>query len=508
MRSIFCLFVVLLLQSSLHAQDTLFMNNKPIVTKILVITEDSVHYKYFDNLDGPIYKIPTYHVQGITYANGIKEKIVLYLPFRVSEPLEPKLWFDSAYFVKHQYKLYVTDLFSRRLTLGYEYRFSKNWSLDVSAFYQSPAVRKKSPRANISGYFKDAREGSSIALSLQRTLGHVIGKSNGRISIGPQFSFYNDHVSHLTFQVPTNNIPNQSVEIYDLSQKRNGFGKFAKLNFQLNGRYTGIDFFVVAGAYSFFTKTIYNYYSNNPNYFNAYNNYWKPAGISENIKPLSHEEVNSGYTEALHLQVGATILLRQPSAKSFKVIRHYFDSIRFPLKNFVCYIPTELFDGALGFSYGRLIYPYHLSSFNHISTNIIPSSNSASLSNGLLTQFNKHYILSKKLVDMSSSLNFNFSKHQQSFFFMGIMGRTALFEGNYNKQSFLLQKNYLYLNTGVLMRTDNEYHFTCLLNVAAGSYRDNYLSGKPQYVPPQNKNRVRTYPVNAFHFSIQFGYSF
>lgn len=77
----------------------LLQNADELAVRIFEIDEQTIKYKRCDNMDGPIYSIKKNKVAMITYANGIKEKVIAEPEpiakkshaLRIELPIEPKL---------------------------------------------------------------------------------------------------------------------------------------------------------------------------------------------------------------------------------------------------------------------------------------------------------------------------------------------------------------------------------------------------------------------------------
>lgn len=76
MKKIFLLAALALTAASVSAQDIITKNNADeIKAKVVKVGADEIEYKDWDNLDGPVYTIPTRDVFTIKYANGKRDVV-------------------------------------------------------------------------------------------------------------------------------------------------------------------------------------------------------------------------------------------------------------------------------------------------------------------------------------------------------------------------------------------------------------------------------------------------
>ena len=75
MKKIFCLFVTLMLFAvSANAQDVVVLKDGSFLNaKVIEITETTIRYKKWENIDGPTYTMSKEKILAINYENGTKE---------------------------------------------------------------------------------------------------------------------------------------------------------------------------------------------------------------------------------------------------------------------------------------------------------------------------------------------------------------------------------------------------------------------------------------------------
>lgn len=180
------------------------------------------------------------------------------------------------------------------------------------------------------------------------------------------------------------------------------------------------------------------------------------------------------------------------------------DSINYGHKNIILFNPVQFIDGAIGLNYFRVISKLHMSVSGEFD--IGRKNASPLISDGILHEHNRNYVLAHKNSDFNLGANYNFFTKWKSFAYVGVLFRMAQFEGSYSNHLFTINKYYHFLNFGFVGKTG--YGLSYSANVAIGKYYNDYLKNDPleyqkiDYV--QNISNQGT----TFYLSMNLGYSF
>ncbi len=491
MKKLFLLIMFFCCNFKTIAQDkVLFTDSSVVEVNITEISDTHVSYKMVINPDGPLYVIPEYQIARVTFKNGtIKE----YRPAS-GKPIVEKLdkinstVLEPPSTKKNFFRYYFTDIFAYKLSFGYERLLNSKYSFEFDCFYKFPAHLDAIYSGHLSSGFLESFQGGELRSGLSK---HFTLKKR-TLSVGFCLSYREQTFANKYYFL---NYPEDGAYLF--SQTKRGIGLFNKTNIQFKPRRSGIEFFVLIGGYLCFTK-------------NKYIQYW-PSNSSRNvisdpslIPPIKNYYLRSGFAALPYINFGFDLKIKQPEdGRRAQRIEERKKS-QFSRKNIILYDIFTLADGNVGGTYMRIIYPRALSLSGSVSFNT-NKNNSCTFSNGTLIEQNRNYYLSRRLFDVNTGVNHNFSIDQQSFGFVGIMSRLARFEGTCYSHDFTLDKYYAGLNLGALARSDKGLSF--LTSLQFGYYFNNYTKGNAN--PYMNQYGANICDIGVFfNLSFQFGYSF
>lgn len=479
-KLIFCFF----LSAQLCAQDKIYLTNGEIINGLVKeINPEHIKYKLNSGKDTNDHSLKRSNVAVIEYLNGLHDTLNEPIGFGKNNPYR---------IGKNAYRYYFTDiLYYSKLSFGYERVLSKKLSFEADGFYKFIP----SGAGHNSFRWEDAIYHSSEGAEIRTGLSRHYYTQIGRSSYGVSLSYRQQSFSNVT--VEENRIGHVDNGVYNLSQKKKGLGLLLKYNYCFNSRRSDFEFFIIGGPYLCYTKNKYQWYR-------SWSGSQSTIYDTEAIPKLKSWYLKDGLALIPYFNFGLNYKICQPPKGWYKEIRKQRDSLNFRKKNVILYNPIELFDGSVGFTYARVYYKEAFSIFTSLSLGL--KNSSSVFSNGLLTERSYNYQLNHKKYDYSISANYNFVKKQKSFPFLGVIYRNAQFTGAYERESFLLNKHYLYLNTGVLARSKGGMSF--LFNVNLGKYYNQYVSGNPQNKMQLYNFYGRSNTGISFNFSLQFGYSF
>jgi hypothetical protein len=96
--------------NALHAQDIIVLKNKTTIkAKVLTISINGIEYKNFENLEGPICKLPVNDIFSLQYENGVIENLSIFQTQITEEsPKDEKKEWDSSneLFVRANHTIY------------------------------------------------------------------------------------------------------------------------------------------------------------------------------------------------------------------------------------------------------------------------------------------------------------------------------------------------------------------------------------------------------------------
>jgi len=484
--------IVLLFCIKSNAQDSIyFRNNWSAAVNIKSVSKTEIKYKLvLDTVKE--YTVTKDFVDRIKYQNGTIDRFEKTTSGDSEYTFQP-VDYDSLPVIKNSLRYYATDIIYNKLSFGYERMLNKKYSLDVDAFYKiafygndetykwRKAILHRSEgveiKAGISRHFYDFEKRFSLGFSLAY---------RHQIFMDQKFISY-----------PYDRIIDNGI--YRVTQRKKGVGAFLKFNYQLDCYKSGFEFFVIAGMYGVNTKNKYLFYS-------PYDEYGEGATTNtDQIPKFKTEFMKDGLKFFPYFNFGFSFAIKQPPKGWYKQITKERDSLNYKKKSILFYNPVELLDGSLGFTYFRIFYKQAIS-VSGSATAPLPHKKAA-FSDAILTERNTVYALNKKVTDLSLGANYNFDIAQQSFPFVGVLLRTAQFNGDYTGQVFVLNKYYAYLNMGYVARSEKGLSFAA--NFALGHYNNDYVANNPKWAMIEDgfiqpKNRT----INSFMLSVLFGLSF
>ncbi|MBA3679708.1 MAG: hypothetical protein H0W73_00745 [Bacteroidetes bacterium] len=499
MRQILIITSTLFFYAQHLAQDTIYFRNKwAASSSIIEVNPETVKYNLFSD-PNKIYDVSRDSILKIKYKDGTIESYEVAVKTKeiIQEETKKPIDYNSLPLIRNSYRIYFTDLFLNKISIGYERMLNKKHSVDIDAFYKFHSTGDKMFYQDWKTAHYKFAEGAEIRAGVSR---HFYYKSR-RISVGAAIAYRQQIITDAAFISEYRYTPD--VGTYNITQTKKGVGAFLKFNFQFKRHVSGYEFFIIPGIYRCETKNEYHSWQNK---------YQQGQSIPQplitdpnNIPKLQTSYMKEGLSFVPYLNFGFSYVIKQPPKGWYKELMYKRDSSNYKRKNIVFYNPIELGDGAIGFTYFRIFYRQALSLVGSAS---IPLNDlSSGFSNGILMENNRNYHLDKKFMDFSLGMNYNFSQPQQrSFIFIGPLLRAAQFDGGYGRERFVLNKYYAYANGGFVLRAKKGFSF--LMNLALGHYYDNYVVNDISVQLKTNKVLTRNPTINSFMVSMQFGYSF
>lgn len=475
-----------------NAQDTIyFRSNWSASVHIKEVSKTEIQYKLvLDTVK--VYTVIKDEVEKIKYQNGTVD----YFQRSKSEDIEftfKPINYDSLPLVKNSVRYYLTDIIYNKLSFGYERMLNKKYSLDVDFFYKI-AYNENNVATQWRKPILHRSEGVEIKTGISR---HFYDYEK-RFSLGFALAYRQQIFIDQKLISYTYDRKLEDGE-YTVTQRKKGVGAFLKFNYQPDRYESGFEFFVIAGIYGATTKNEYKYYTPYDQYSQG------PVTNPDEIPKFKTDFMKDGFKFYPYFNFGFSFVIKQPPKGWYKQLTRERDSSNYKKKNIIFYNPVELLDGALGFSYFRVFYKQAIS-VSASATAPLPLENAA-FSNAILTERNTIYTLNKKVTDFSLGANYNFSVNQQSFPFVGVLFRTAQFNGDCANRVFVLNKYYAYLNMGYLARSEMGLSFSA--NLALGHYYNDYLANSPKgammedgFIQPKDRT------LNSFMLSVLVGLSF
>lgn len=477
------LFLLLLSSCLLRAQDSIFIKSgRVLLGQVVEVNQENVLFKPAKRLKGPPINVPRRKVVKIVYRTGLTES---YIKIKPQEPYMPyrdliNKHFDSSFVKKNFLRLYMTDIFLCKLSIGYERILSQKYSFEVDAFCKFPFDNSDFRNA----YEEDWKrklifqsQGWEIRIGASRHL--ILG--DGRFSVGLSLSYREQSFSN-QYLVPM--YPRGS---YFLDQKKKGAGLFLKLNFQPLPQHSGFEIFAMIGGYVGTTKNHYNWYQSN--------DYPYPVTTDPaKIPKITNNYMKDGFSILPYFNAGFSFIIKAPQKAWYKELNQKREALKIHGRNVLLFNTIELIDGAVGLTYMRISYKH---AFDVYGSAAIGTNTWSFLSNASLQEKNLNYSLNIKNFDFLASANYHLIGRRQSFPFIGFLVRGAQFVGQAYTQAFLLNKYYGYLNFGYIARKKG---FSLMLNVAPGFYNNHYLSPDPHFTPNNSGS--------AIYASVQIGCSF
>lgn len=470
----------------LIAQDRILLRDSTIVHgKIIEVNDFSV--KYFKSLSDTvnIFDIPKSQISSLLFENGFTEQLNTII--RKPKPIEYKK--------KLFLRLYLTDVFTSKISLGLERKLNNKYAIELDGFHKFATDDNYN---SIKKWWKTSMRisnGFEIRAGVAR---HFI-VDDVDFSISGSVSFREHHFSNKTIDTYQLNGSEVKGE-YIFSQNRKSVGLFLKFNLRPSNKNNSWEFFIMPGLYGSNTKNTYIAFRTN-----EYPYQWNYD--RDKIPHFTSKYVRDGFAVFPYLNFGFDYRIKQPEKGELKMgyrkITQDRDSLKYGRKNVFTYNFFELIDGAFGISYMRLFYKPGL----NLNTSVAISNGlRCNFSTGILVENNTNYYLTKKQYDGSIALNYNFSIDQQSFFFLGPQFRYARFDGVCYLQEFTLDKYYALGNLGFLIRSDEGFSF--LFTFATGHYKNNYVKNDPIEKIKQNYMVIKDQGINTLNISLQIGYSF
>jgi len=492
MKKVFLLLCINSLTSFVSAQDTIYLrSHKQIVAIIKEIDSEEIKYKLYNQPEGQQYSINKSAVQKIRYRNGMTD---LFEAASVDENFNYKYLiqnkFDSIFIKKNFFRVYLTDIFLYKLSVGYERLIGKNYSFEVDAFYKySRGGQIYAYEESWYKYLIYKSQGGELRMGVSRHFMTTLYRFSVGFSVSyRQQSFSNQLLGKTSY-------PRGA---WSLSQQKQGIGLFVKFNFQPWPQKTAPELFLMAGSYASFTKNQYNWFQK-PDYPNTI------VTDPEQIPKISSNSMKDGFAFLPFFNVGMAQVIKQPQKGWHKKLKRERDSVQFGKKNIVLFSPLEFFDGAIGLTYIRMFYRQGISLYNSVAVGL--NGSTATLSNAALVEKTLLYALKHKNFEATLGLNHNFGKIQKSFPYIGMSLRIAQFEGNYRTHDFVLNKYYVWLNTGIVCR--NNWGGSLLFGLSGGHYFNDYISNNPSiYIKEDNFNMRSDGGFNTLGILIQLGQSF
>jgi len=477
------------------SQDTIYFRNNTIqVGSVKEINPQEIKYNLLSNPSGPLYTTFKNDISKIKYKNGTLDVFTLKAAdSSIIKSFKTPINYDSLPLIKNSVRIYLTDVFFNKISIGYERMLNKKYSVDFDFFYKFQGTREY-----YSENWKQALYHSSYGVEIKTGASRHFYFKEKRLSLGFALAYRQQELANTTLYSSNYDKTQESGEYY-VSQSKKGVGSFVKFNYQFDRQKSGFEFFFISGIYGAFTKNKYYSYRGESN-----GNVFYTTDLNS-IPKFTTNYMKDGFALLPYLNFGLSYNIQQPQKGWYKKLVHKRDSLRFKRKNIIFYNPIELADGAIGLSYVRVFYKPALSLF---SSAALPLTNHTSeFSNGILTEKNYNYVLNNKVIDLSAGLNYNFIANQQSFPFIGVLLRGAQFNGNYYAHNFVLNKYYAYVNTGFVVRGEKGFSF--LINLALGHYYNDYVKNNPiEYMNKDYVKQPKNTTINSFNFSFQFGYSF